>query len=315
MKLKAKIIFLAVLCTLSSCATILNQSKTFVHVHTTEPSLIVQGNDSVKTIKNKALLTVERKNEPITIITITDSLKNQIQVNPRNSFAYYYNIFWNLGIGMIVEKNNPKRFDYPMSVRINPNDTTVKVYINNIVPEKGNLFLHISLPHINNFYLNPDQENTKINTGFWGATIGVDYLYSKNKYINLSASAVSDFFIPVPAAIDLSGEFELMSSTYLMLSNNHKINRFSFGYGISFGKNIWDLNYIDRWDPPPPTREPIKKSHYSFGLVCSSYYQIGKRFDLGIVYRPTFFRIKTEEIFKYEHLISIDFAWKIRLIK
>lgn len=299
---------------LCSCATILNQSNTFINVRTTEPSLIVMGTDSVQTINNKALLSVERKNEPITLITKNESVEHQIQINPVNSIAYYYNLFWNLGIGMIVEKNNPKRFDYPMIVRLDPNDTTIKVYENNIVPKKGNIFLHISLPHINNFYLNPDQENTKINTGFWGGTIGVDYFYNKIKYINLSASTASDFFIPVPGAIDLSGEFELMSSTYLMLSNNHKLNRFAFGYGISFGKNTWDLKYIDRWDPPPPTREPIKKSHYSFGLVCSSYYQLGKRFNLGIVYRPTFIRFKTEEIFKYEHLISIDFAWKIRLI-
>jgi hypothetical protein len=285
-----------------------------MHIRTTRPTRIVHGNDTIETIKNKALLTLERRKEPITITTITDSLKNQIIINSRNSIAFKYNIF-NLGIGMLVDKNDPKRYDYPWIVRINPTDTSIKIYNYYLVPKKGSFLLHISLPHINSFYFKPDYENVKLNTGFWGVTLGLDYFYNNKQFLNLSASAVSDFLFPIPAAIDISGEYELMSSTYFSLSNNHKLNRFSVGYGISFARNTWDFKYIDRFDPPPPTREPVKKRWDSFGLLFSSYYQIGRRFNFGVVYRPTFIRPKTADIFKYEHLISIDFAWKIRLNK
>jgi hypothetical protein len=119
--------------------------------------------------------------------------------------------------------------------------------------------------------------------------------------------------VPVPAAVDISGEYELMSSSYLNISNNHKVRRFSFGYGFSYSKNTWDLRYYNRFNPPPPTRNPEKKSNNALGLVFSSYYLTGKRFTLGIVYRPTFYRLNAEPVFKYEHLLSLNFGWKIRL--
>lgn len=43
--------------------------------------------------------------------------------------------------------------------------------------------------------------------------------------------------------------------------------------------------------------------------------QRSEDFNIGIVYRPTFYRPDLINKFKYEHLISIDFAWKIRLMK
>jgi hypothetical protein len=310
-----QIIFnLIIFSTLTSCATILNQPITYMHIRTTGPAKIVHGNDTIETKKNKALLTLERRREPITITTITDSIRNQIIINSRNSIAYKYNLF-NLGIGMLIDKNDPKRYEYPWTVKINPTDTSVKIYDYYQVPKKGNILLHISLPWINSFYFRPDYEKVKLNTGFWGVTLGLDYFYNDKQFLNLSATAVSDFFLPIPAVVDLSGEFEFMGSTYLSLSNNHKIQRLSLGYGISYTRNTWQFKYIDRFDPPSPTREPVKKSWNSFGLFFSSYYQIGRRFNFGIVYRPSFIRPNTADIFKYEHLISIDFAWRIKLNK
>lgn len=126
---------------------------------------------------------------------------------------------------------------------------------------------------------------------------------------------MSDFFVPFPAAVDISGEYELMSSRYASVSNNHRLGRFSFGYGLSYSKNTWDYRYYDRFDPPPLAREPIKRSHNAFGLVFPTYFQLGEQFNIGVIYRPTFFRPTMTYKFAYEHLISIDFAWKIRLLR
>jgi len=283
-----------------------------MHIRTTKPSLIIHNGDTITTIKNRAILTLDRNKDPVSIISISDSIQNRTIINSKNSIGYYFNLF-NLGIGMMIEKNKPKRYDYPWKIRINSSDTSTTYYRSDGGPKKGSLFLHLSLPHINSFYFSPDKEKAKSNTGFWGLSIGFDYFHTNNQFFNLSASAVSDFFVPIPAAIDISGEFELMTSTYLSLTNNHKVNHFSFGYGISFVKNTWDLSYIERFDPPPPTREPIKKSHYAFGGCFSSYYQLGRRFNLGLIFRPTFLRINTQNNLKYEHLISFDITWKIRL--
>ncbi len=181
---------------------------------------------------------------------------------------------------------------------------------------KGELHLQLSLPHINSFFLQPQNEsNAKVNTGFWGISAGVVYYHSQNQFIHFSASAVIDLFIPVPAAVDYSGEVELMSSTYLSLSNNHKIKRFTIGYGVSYGRNIWDLRYYDDFDPPPPTRPPVMKDSKSLGIIIPCYYTLGEHFSIGIIYRPTFFRVDAKPTIAYEHLISIDMAMKIRLKK
>lgn len=71
------------------------------------------------------------------------------------------------------------------------------------------------------------------------------------------------------------------------------------------------LVYHDRFTPAPPTREPATKSSFT----VDGYYQVGKRFYIGLIYRPFFLNIYLDVDFKYEHLISLDFKWKIRLKK
>ena len=300
---------------MTSCATILNQPHKNITVYTTEPSKIIYNKDTIRTIDNKANLSVERKKEKLTLVASTDSLTKTFEIEPRNSFMYWGNIFCNYGIGMLVDRNNPKRYSYPQRIYINSSDTICKYFRFGQSNNKGELHLSLSLPHINSFRLTPENEGTKTNTGFWGITIGLDYYHSNNQYINLGISGVSDFFVPVPAAVDISGEYELMSSKYIAISNNHRLSRFTIGYGFSYARNSWDFRYYDRFDPPPPTREPVKKRSNTFGLFFPTYFHLGEHFNIGVVYRPTFYRPNMIEKFKYEHLISIDFAWKIKLKK
>ncbi len=293
----------------------MNQSHKKITFYTTEPSDVIIKDDTIKTYNNEVTLYIKRKNEVIEMIAIADSLAKNFEIEPKNSLMYWSNIFCNFGMGMLVDRKNPKRYSYPRRIYINSTDTLNRFYKYHQVKKKGELDLHISLPHVNSFMLKPEDEKTKINTGFWGLTIGLNYYHSKNQFINLGVSGVSDFFVPVPAAIDLSGEYELMSSRFISVSNNHHINRFSFGYGLSYARNNWNFRYYDRFDPPPPTRDPIKRSHQAFGFVFPTYYLLAKHFHLGVVYRPTFFRPNLTNNFRYEHVISLDFAYKIRIKK
>lgn len=300
---------------MTSCATIMNQMQQNLTIYTTEPGKIIYNRDTAKTINNKANFRVERKKEPISFTVTTDSLTKTFQVASQNSFMYWSNIFCNYGIGMLVDRKSPKRCSYPQRIYFDSTDTINNYSRFGQLYNKGELYLHLSLPHINSFRLIPESEGVKVNTGFWGLTIGLDYYYSKNRFINLGISGVSDFFIPFPAAVDLSGEYELMSSRYISLSNNKRLKRFTIGYGLSYARNTWDFRYYGRFDPPPPTRDPIKKSSYALGLIFPTYFQVGEYFNIGVVYRPTFYRMNIADKFKYEHLLSIDFAWKIRLKK
>lgn len=82
---------------------------------------------------------------------------------------------------------------------------------------------------------------------------------------------------------------------------------------MSYVRNTWSLRYYDWGEPEPPTREPVSKSNKAIGFIFPAYYMPADHFFIGIVYRPTLFRFSTENPFRYEHLISIDFGWKIKL--
>lgn len=57
------------------------------------------------------------------------------------------------------------------------------------------------------------------------------------------------------------------------------------------------------------------KRNLALGFVFPTYFQFGEYFSVGVIYRPTFYRPDLTDKFAYEHLISVDFAWKIRLKK
>lgn len=227
---------------LTSCATLVNQSTKIVTIHTTEPSKIIYKQDTVETENNKTHLKVERKKEVLSIVAKTDSISKTILLEPKNSFMFWFNIPSNYALGMLIDMKNPKRYSYPGKIYLNSEDSINRYCKYGKIDNKGELYLHLSLPHVNSFYLKPMNEGQKINTGFWGLSFGLDYYYSKNQFINLGVSGVMDFFMPLPAAVDIAGEHESMESIYIYLSNNHKIQRFSMGYGLSFARNTWNFN-------------------------------------------------------------------------
>ncbi len=244
--------------------------------------MIIASNDTVETKKNKALLAVKRSDQPLTIRTVADSLEGQIIVNAQNSVAYKYNIF-TLGIGALIDKNNPKRYEYPWTIKIDPTDTITRVYDNFNTPYKGSIYLDINFPYVNNFLLNPANEESKYSTGFLGSSIGLDYYYSSYKYLNFSLSATMDFLLPFPVPIDYDGgEHEFFNSIHFSVSDNQRINRFSIGYGLCYVKNSWLYRDYGNYDPNYQIQE-IDRSHIAIGFVFPAYFQVGKTFNIGLI--------------------------------
>ena len=299
---------------MTSCATIFNSPHKTITVHTTEPSKIVHKQDTIRTIDNKAHLRVERKNEPLSFVATTDSLGKSVEVGYINSPLFWLNINpFNYGIGMLVDRNNPKRYSYPEKIFINSANTTGEYFRFGQANNKGELYLHLSLPwFFNSFRIMPENEGIKVNFGLGGTTIGLDYYHSKSQFIHLGFSMVSASKMWYTTN---EREYEIMSSNYFSLSNNHKIGRFSIGYGLSYARNDWNLyqwQLVDdmRFEIPKIIRT---KSHNTVGLIFPTYFQLGNYINIGVIYRPTFYRPNLTDQFLYEHLISIDCAWKIRL--
>jgi hypothetical protein len=310
-----KLLIPPLLCILTSCASIMNGDKTTTIVHINRFTMLVVNGDTLRINQNGTPLTLPRSKQPVNIVAITDSQRANITMKPRSSFAWYANIFCNYGLGMLLEINNPKRYTYPRNLYLAPEDSLRRFQTYRPNHKRGQVQLHISLPHANNFYLRPREEPAKSNTGFWGLSLGLNYYHKDNQFVKFYVAGVADIFVPVPAAIDFSGEHEFMSSVYAGLTNNHHWKRIMWGYGISFATNVWDLRYYNQFDPPPPTRTPVKKREFAAGLLFSTHYPLSRSFSLGLIYRPTFIRFNAPETFAYEHVISFDMAWRIVLKK
>ena len=284
----------------------MNQANTSMTVKTTQAATIIYKTDTLSTVKNKVIIPLERSLRAVTLNTVSDSTEGVVTINAHNSFAYYYNII-NLGIGMLVDRNSPKRYGYPLEIKINPADSTTRIYSAIKPTKKGNLFVHVSLPYVNNFYFKPDA-GSKHSTGFMGISGGLDYYYRNERYVNLSVSTMMDFFIPFPVPVDYDGgQYDFLSTNCLSLSNNRRIKRFTYGYGLSYVRNNWRFRDYDNHE------NDLEESYNAFGLVFPMYYQLGKSFHIGMIYRPTFYRPGLEKNFNYEHTISIDLAWKIKV--
>lgn len=321
------LIFLIPIIFLSSCATLMLRKDYDIRVSSNVPNAKAEIQDSVYSLP--AEFRIRRSKEDLNIKLLSDSLERNyiVKASPNATFLYANLICYPiLPIMYGIDFTNQKRFYYGKTITLNSYDTTSIIrpkisekyydyWTKSFPTNKGQINLIYSLPWANSFYLKPNQETSKANTGFWGISAGLEYYYKEKKYLSLTGSAVMDFFIPFPAAVDFSGEVENMYSVYTSLTDNYKFRRFTVGYGLNYSRNTWQLVYHDRFDPPPPTREPATKSSNTIGFTFDGYHQIGKRFYIGLIYRPTLLNIYPDVDFKYEHLISLDFKWKIRLKK
>lgn len=322
-----KLIFLIPIICFTSCSTLMLRKEYDIRLLTNVPDAKAEILDSVYNLP--AEFRIRRSKEDLNIKLLSDSLERTyiVKASPNATFLYANLICYPiLPVMYGIDFTNQKRFYYGKNIILNSYDTSniirpiiAKNYFDywtkSFPSNKGQLNFTWSLPWVNSFFLQPYQESSKVNTGFWGISAGFEYYYKDNKYLSLNGSAVMDFFIPFPAAVDFSGEVENMYSVYTSLTDNYRFRRFTLGYGLNFSKNTWEIVYHDRFDPPPPTREPATRSCSSIGFTLNGYHQIGNHFYLGLIYRPTLLNVNPDFELIYEHLISIDFEWKFRIIK
>lgn len=294
-----------------SCATILNPSHKTMTIYTPGPSKIIIKKDTINTEGNEAHFLVSRSKEALNLRVVADSSDQSLSIPAKNSFAYFLNIAYNYGLGMLVDQNNPKRYTYPRRIFVDSAEGRgFKTYP---ATQRGDFNLQISFPYINSFVIQPADENRKANTGFWGLGVGVDFYHQDRQYLSLNVHAVSDFFLPILAPVPYSSGKDFMSSNYLSLSNHHRVKRFDWGYGLSWIENQWGRDVYEEVFDPGIYLVRQRKRHQALGLELSGYYFTGPSFHMGLIYRPSFVRLYTDPVVKYEHLISVDLAWKIRL--
>ncbi len=99
-----------------ACATLFNAQQTAVTIVTSEPAGLKVDNDSIKQPDTSRLVMVLRQNKPLAVTVWNDSLVKTVQIAPVNSFAYWSNIGFCYGLGMLIDKDDPKRYSYPKTI-------------------------------------------------------------------------------------------------------------------------------------------------------------------------------------------------------
>lgn len=326
-----KAIIIISLLSLSSCVTLFS-NKTY--------KLEVKGEENSKVkiyniIYNlPTRVVVDRsKNELPIFLMVSDTIEKKYNLIPTLRPMFWYGNLIFGPAGYLIDLTNSKKFYYGNSILLNTDGTISKNktsfsklhsnikedlndYFSREYPtKKGQINLLLSVPYINSFNFQPNGETRKNNTGFLGFSTGIEYYHSDNRFLSLNASAAIDFILPFPVVYDYEGEQEFLSSLSLSITENYKKNRFTFGYGINFSKNNYKLNNTYEYNINPNLYKPVFKSNYAIGLVGNCYFQLGKKFFIGLNYKPTFYKIKPSTQFQYEHLVSLDLMWKIKLKK
>jgi hypothetical protein len=258
---------------------------------------------SKKSVKQQDTWFVKRGETPILITVQLDSITKTVKLKPSSSPAYWLNIYFNWGIGMLVDKNNPKRYAYPANTYLNMKDTTVA--ISRLMPvQKGAINFSLSLSFINLFYMRSVNERRPFG-GVFGFQAGIDYYYRHNTYLSAGFGAGTDHGIGEYIG---KGYYETGNSLFASIRNNHNIGRFDLGYGLCFLKLGWrNVTFGDTINMDQALKNRM------VGLSFNTGYRFGKIFWVGILYQPGLFNVSSAPALDYQHSISFSFIWKLKL--
>jgi hypothetical protein len=300
----------------SSCATLLNSGTQKINIYTDKRIKVISVAKSLSVFNDSDAVYVERSKSPLTILVQLDSIPKTVAVTSTSSLAFWSNIYFNYGLGMLVDMNNAKRYAYPKNIYLQAIDSNVivKSILNNnksilvkrlVPPPHSKYILHLALPYINHFIVNTIDGNRN-STGFFGLESGLDYHYKPKQFASLYFGVATDIQIPFPAPLDVWGEQERSSSFYISARNNHTINNFTLGYGLSYAALKWTKS--NNTDTSFKTQTSITSA---IGLSCSAAYRLGRSFQLGLLYQPYFFEINKQVSYNYQQQLSFEFIWKI----
>ncbi len=248
---------------------------------------------------------VSRSEKPLVVELKTDTATKTIYLKPRNSFAFWFNIVENYGLGMLIDKDSPKRYGYPTRIFFSLKDSTIKHSSFLQRDTKGMFNWTVSVPYINSFYLKT-KDAYKSSGGFLGIETGVEYYYKNKSYLSANIGAAIDFLVPFPVPIDYWGERQAFSTTYFSIRNNHSFERLSVGYGINFSQLKWTIT-----NSSDSTFIPQTQKNFGCGLSLSSAYRIGNYFSIGLLYQPMLFNLNNKPALDYQHFISAELILKI----
>jgi hypothetical protein len=99
----------------TSCVTVFSPRNVGVTIVTSELADITLNGEVVPSGQK---ITLQRGRKPLEIVAKTDSIENRVVVKPQTAILFWANLYFNYGIGMLVDSQSPKRSVYPRTIFI-----------------------------------------------------------------------------------------------------------------------------------------------------------------------------------------------------
>ncbi|PWV55650.1 hypothetical protein [Chitinophaga sp. S165] len=340
MQLKHPVILLVSSLLLSSCATVLTKKKYNFRIHYAQKDTKIRYNDSV--YNQPASISVKRSRERLVFTAFNDSVSRKYEIRARLNPVF---LWGDLGSSLLVytapivygvDLTNPKRFHYGTDLWVELNDTStvaiqpsinggldesetgpndpISRHFNTQLTHKGDLYWSVSWPLL---LYNASYPGAGRKTAAGGAAVatGFEYYYRNRRALGIDAGISTT---PVHWAeyepVDYASFYpeEKFSSLYIDLYHKHTVKRFSFAYGLNYSYNTWK-NTATSFELNPPDIVHERYTNHSFGVMASGYYQLHEYFKFGVVYRPTLLRVYPGVTPIYQHTISFDLAFTLRV--
>lgn len=306
MNKKYSAILFVLLALFSSCATILNGPVQKILI-TPDSNIRIRSVEKVALIDSTSIgindqraYYVVRSTQPLKVNIQIDTIKKTLLLKSRNSLTFWANIFTNWGLGMLVDKDNLKRFAYPKRNYLSANDTSVKIY--RFAPvKKGTINLSLSVPFLTVFNVKSITGRYK-SAGVLGLGAGLDYFYQDNDYLSINVGAATDQFAEHIGV----GYYETANTIFANVTNNHVVGSFDFSYGMNLSELRWTQQTFG-----DTTKNNQSLNNIGLGLSISAQYRVGNYFRFGVLYQPVLFDVSPRTIFGYQHFISLNLVWKL----
>ncbi|MDX9907867.1 MAG: hypothetical protein RBS23_00255 [Mariniphaga sp.] len=311
MKLAYSLMALGTALLLGSCATIMNQPFTNVCINTAKPVVVHTENSKFNIEPPMGMVYLERKHQAARLKISDDSTSINYFLEPKNSLAWYANIFTSYGLGMLIDLENPKRWGYSRNLYLDHDLEPIPMLKSTPERKAGRLYLNLELPYANHFSLRPSGETRQQTFGFMGVFLGAGYMTSATAFIEGGIGAAMDFMLPFPAAVDYWGPYTSSSTSWAHILAGRHYKRFSAGMGVHFTGNHWGYhNGMGGYDDED-TR-PDKNLYYNgMGPIFKTTFTPRRNFYLSLLYKPVIFRFEAPN--SYEHFLSLGMGWQIKL--
>jgi len=334
--MKIRLAVVPLLLLTSSCATFFSGKTYQMNVCAIQHNSSLVVDDS--TYQLPAKITVSRSMDDLPVTLKTDSIQKEfvLKASPTR-MTVFANLpyLYLMPVAYAVDHYSQKRYYYGQDIILDVNDQET-VLNNGFFPkfshrihdyfqrpypgEKGQINFIFGSPFQNNLYMD-NTYGAKDYNFFGGAKLGMEYFYSDNRYWSLTASYVRGVVFKRSVDGGDGSPFSSYADPYSLafeLKNNHAHKRLTFGYGINYSVN--SLIYGRETDHKRQNTYSEKMEstyvNHSVGVALSTHFRFHEQVFLGINYRPNILQLQHDGTeLRYEHLISLELLFKIRIKK